>query len=103
MHYNKALLQHANAELRDQASSMSQTFNSVDFCEAFAANYPLEYEWLVQRYTQSPKHWDRPHAVQIAHREITHTLKNKYSDLVQKVGEAPNPRGGTMSLWRRIY
>jgi hypothetical protein len=102
MHYNKALYRHAEAELRDQALAMPPRFDSVQFCNGFSANHSQEYERLVRRYMNSPRAWDRPHAVQIAHREITHTLKNKYSDLVEKVGEAPNPHGGTMSLWRRL-
>lgn len=102
MHYNKAFYRHAEAELRDQALAMPVCFNSVEFCDAFSINHRPEYEWLVQRYMNSPRQWDQPHAVQIAHREITHTLKNKCSDLVAKVGEDRNPHGGTMSLWRRL-
>jgi hypothetical protein len=99
MHYNKAFYNHADCEMRDQVLAMPKRFNSVEFCTQFSNNYPSEYEWLVLRYRRK---WDRAHAVQIANREITHTLRNKYADLVKKIGEAPNPHGGSMSLWQRV-
>ena len=102
MHCNKAFYQHAEAELRDQILAMPSQFDSVLFCDAFKANHKQEYEWLVQRYMKSARKWDRPHAEQIANREMTHTVRNKFADLVVKVGEDRNPHGGIMSLWRRL-
>ena len=99
-HYNKDLFDLAEAELHAQLLAMSTNFDSVQFCYKFSRNHNHEYEWLVGRFMSSG--YDRPHAEQIAHREITHTLKNKFPDLVEKIGDAPNHyHGGTMSLWRR--
>jgi hypothetical protein len=101
MHWNKALLDLAEAEMHRELLGMSAThrFSSVDYLDAFAAHAANEYGQFRARYTN--RDWDVPHATQVAHREIMHTLKNKFGDLVTKVGEAPNPRGGTMSLWHR--
>jgi hypothetical protein len=101
MHSNKALLDLAEAEMHRELLGMSTTrnFSSADYLAAFAVHAANEYGQFRTRYTS--RGWDLPHATQIAHREIMHTLKNKFGDLVTKVGEAPNPHGGTMSLWRR--
>jgi hypothetical protein len=101
MHSNKVLLDLAQAEMHQELLSMStrRDFSSADYLDAFAAHAPNEYAQFRARYTN--RGWDLPHATQIAHREIMHTVKNKFRDLVTKVGEAPNPRGGTMSIWRR--
>ena len=99
MHYNKFLFDSAESEMRDQILQMSPQFTSKDFVDGFARDSGHEYEALVRRYLGP---YDRPHAEQIAHREITHTLRNKFSDLVTKIGDCSNPKGGTMSLWRRV-
>jgi hypothetical protein len=98
MHYNKFLFVSAESEMRDQIFRMDPEFTSRDFVEGFARDAYQEYEALVARYC----HYDRPHAEQIAHREITHTLRNKFADLVTKTGDCENPKGGTMSKWRRV-
>jgi hypothetical protein len=99
-HYNKAFFQLAEVEMHTQLLALPTDFNSVQFCNEFSRNHNQEYLWLVKRFMT--RGYDRPHAVQIANREITHTLKNKFPDLVEKIGEAPNHyHGGTMSLWRR--
>ena len=87
-HYNKAFFQLAEAEMQTQLLALPTDFNSVQFCNEFSRNHNQEYEWLVKRFMT--RGYDRPHAVQIANREITHTLKNKFPDLVEKIGEAPN-------------
>jgi hypothetical protein len=101
MHSNKELMYLAEPEMRRELLSMSTTriFSSVDYLDAFAAHAANKYAQFRARYTN--RGWDLPHATQIAHREIMHTLKNKFGDLVTKVGDSPNPHGGTMSLWHR--
>ena len=99
MHYNKFLFASAESEMRDQILQMDPEFTSKDFVEGFARDADQEYEALVARYRAR---YDRPHAEQIAHREITHTLRNKFADLVTKTGNCKNPKGGTMSQWRRL-
>jgi hypothetical protein len=99
MHYNEFLFASAESELRDQILQMAPQFTSKDFIEGFVRDSDREYEALVARYRNR---YDHPHAEQIAHREITHTLRNKFQDLVIKTGDCKNPKGGTMSQWRRL-
>ncbi len=100
MHYNKEFFNMAEAEMHAQLLAMPKQFDSVQFCDELSRNHKLEYEWLVTRFVA--RGYDRPHAVQITHREITHTLRSKFANLVKKVGDAPNHyHGGKMSLWRK--
>jgi hypothetical protein len=99
VHYNKFLFTSAEAEIRDQILLMNREFTSLEFIEGFSNHARPEYEALIRRYL--PR-YDRAHAMQIAHREITHTLRNKFGDLAEKVGDCRNPKGGSMSRWRRL-
>jgi hypothetical protein len=72
----------------------------ADLLTGLAAYAPKEFESIVRIYTV--RGYDRAHAEWVAHREITHTLRNRFSDLVAKIGECANPKGGTMSVWNRI-
>ena len=100
MHCNDAVIRIAEAEIPDQVLRLPRQFTSADFLTGLAQHAPREYETIVRLYTV--RGYDRPHAKQIAHREITHTLRNGFADLVVKVGDCPNPKGGTMGVWNRI-
>jgi hypothetical protein len=99
MHSNAAVMSIADTKMRDLVLRLPKQFTSADFLKGLAQNARPEYEAIVGLYTA--RGWDRPHAEQIAHREMTHTLRNKLSDLVEKVGDCPNPKGGVMSVWNR--
>jgi hypothetical protein len=45
---------------------------------------------------------DRPHAIQIVHSQLMHTVNDRFARLTQKVRTIPNPKGGDMSEWRRL-
>ncbi len=84
----------------DTLRAMSTNFDSVQYLYKFSQRHHTKYDEFVNRYMEMG--WDRAHAEWIAHREITHTLRNKLFELVEKVGDAPNHyHGGKMSLWKK--
>ena len=100
MHWNKEVFRVLGPHFPNQLSQLPQSFASSRFIDRIARHAPVQYNHIVGIYVARGN--DRAHAEQIAHREITHTLRNKFSHLVEKVGDCPNPKGGIMSLWNRL-
>jgi hypothetical protein len=97
--YNRAVLELAGSDMHRQLLLMPRRFTSREYLDGLIGLAPATYDAIVNRYM--PK-WPRPHAEQIANREITHTLRNKFSNMVRKVGDCHNPKGGIQSEWDRI-
>jgi len=87
--YNQQILDLARGEIEQQIQSMPAQFTSFDFYTAFAANHSRIY---TQRH-------DRPHAIQILHSQLMHTVNDRFSHLVRKTHTIANPKGGDMSAW----
>ncbi|PYP84512.1 MAG: hypothetical protein DMG65_22315 [Candidatus Angelobacter sp. Gp1-AA117] len=94
--YNQQILDLARGEIEQQIQSMPAQFTSFDFYTAFAANHSRKYQQLIRIYTQ--RH-DRPHAIQILHSQLMHTVNDRFSHLVRKTHTIANPKGGDMSAW----
>lgn len=100
MKHNKVLLRLAQSELEETILRMPPRFTSLQFYGLFASEFQNRYETFLRIYTR--RGHDRPHAIQIANREMMHTVKNCFDHLVGKIGDCPNPKGGVMSNWHRI-
>jgi hypothetical protein len=100
MHWNKKVFRILGPQIPNQIGQLPPNFDSSVLIDRVSRYAPSQYGDVVGIYTS--RGYDRAHAEWIAHREITHTLRNKFSHLVVKVGECPNPKGGTMSLWNRL-
>jgi hypothetical protein len=96
--FNRMVLELAESEMRQQLLSMPNRFTSREYLDGFVRLAPAKYDAIVSRYLTD---WPRPHAEWIANREITHTLRNKFSHMVTKVGDCENPKGGIQSEWNR--
>jgi hypothetical protein len=100
MHWNKEVFRILGPQIPNQIGQLPMSFDSSMFVDRVARYAPTQYGDVVRIYVS--RGYDRAHAEWIAHREITHTLRNKFSHLVEKVGQCANPKGGTMSLWNRL-
>jgi hypothetical protein len=99
-HWNKEAYRLLGQAMEDQVRRSPFAFASDFLLQGLQHNAHPEMQAFYQTYTS--RGIRRPHAEWIAHREITHTLRTKFPHLVVKVGECPNPKGGTMSRWNRI-
>ena len=100
MKYNKVLLSLAQSEIENVILRMPPRFASLQFYDLFVSAFRDRYETFLRIYTR--RGHDRPHAIQIANREMMHTVKNCFPHLVRKIGDCPNPKGGVISNWHRI-
>jgi hypothetical protein len=98
--YSNRILEVASTEIEEQLQSMPRRFRSDDFYSAFKSNYPRQYETIIRMYVA--RGHDRPHAIQIAHSQLMHTVNNQFDHLVRKISDCPNPKGGRMSLWASV-
>jgi len=98
--YNRQFLELGHAEIEGQIRTMPENYTSFDFYSGFERNYPLLYEDFICIYTD--RHHDRPHAMQIVHAQLMHTVNDRFHHLTRKVRTVPNPKGGDMSQWVRV-
>src|SRR6266481_5555691 len=98
--YNKCILGLAHEEIETQIRTMPQSYTSRDFYTSFENNHRQKYEDLIRIYTD--RRHDRPHAVQILHSQLMHTVNECFSSLTRKVRTVSNPKGGEMSLWVKM-
>jgi hypothetical protein len=97
--YNQQMLDLAGDDIENQIAAMPLNYTSLDFCDAFAANYPTQYEEFIRLFTA--RGHDRPHAIQLAHTQLMHTVNDRFQHLTRKVQTISNPKGGDMSAWVR--
>ena len=98
--YNRRFLELGEAEIEAQIRRMPRHYVSLDFCTAFETNYPQLREDFIRIYTN--RNHDLPHAIQIVHSQLMHTVNDRFRHLTYKVGTIPNPKGGEMSEWVRV-
>lgn len=98
--YNQQMLDLAAAEIETQIRAMPRNYTSLDFCTEFKKNYPQRYDEFVRLFTA--KGHDEPHAIQLAHSQLMHTVNDRFQHLTRKVQTIPNPKGGDMSAWERV-
>jgi len=98
--YNGQFLELGGEKIEQQILAMPESFNSMDFYSQFEQNYPKLYDQFILMYMS--KGHDRPHAVQIVHTQLMHTVNDRYHHLARKVRTIPNPKGGQMSEWSRV-
>jgi hypothetical protein len=97
--YNRRMLNLAANEIETQIRAMQPNFTSLDYYRGFEQNYSAHYEDFVRHYLGRGK--DRPHAIQIVHSQLMHTVNDRFHQLTRKVQTIPNPKGGDMSAWER--
>ena len=97
--YNRRFLDLADAEIAAQIRSMPPSFTSERFCQGFAERFPEKWERFVSLYTA--RSHDRPHAIQIVHAQLMHTVQSRFAHLTRKTRTVPNRKGGDMSEWVR--
>jgi hypothetical protein len=100
--YNRQFMEVGRDEIAAQIREMPATFTSLDFYTRFQSNYPQVYEDFVRIYTSRDTGLDRPHAIQIVHTQLMHTVNDRFHNLARKVRTVPNPKGGEMSEWTRV-
>jgi hypothetical protein len=98
--YNQRMLDLAADEIRNQITAMSRDYTSLDFCTAFKRTYSAYYEEFIRFYTA--RGHSRPHAIQVVHSQLMHTVNSRFYHLTRKVRTIPNPKGGEMSAWVRV-
>jgi hypothetical protein len=98
--YNRQFLDLGSDEIEAQIGSMPEHYVSRDFCNGFETNYPQLREDFIRIYTD--RRHDRPHAIQIVHSQLMHTVNDRFHHLTRKVRTVPNPKGGDMSEWVRF-
>ena len=97
--YNRKFMELGQEAIEATIQAMPQTYTSEDFCSVFASNHSDTYESFVRMFQDRN---DRPHAIQIVHSQLMHTVSDRFARLTQKVRTIPNPKGGDMSEWRRL-
>jgi hypothetical protein len=97
--YNKQFLALAANQIEAQIRLMPRNYTSRDFYTAFERNHPKPYRAMICSY--AGRH-DLPHATQIAHTQLMHTVNHCFHHLTRKVRTIPNPKGGDMSEWVRL-
>jgi hypothetical protein len=75
---------------------MPEHYVSLDFCNSFETNYPHLLEDFIRIYTD--RRHDRPHAIQIVHSQLMHTVNDRFHHLTRKVRTIPNPKKGYYRL-----
>ena len=98
--YNQRMLNVAAQEIEAQIHAMFRNYTSLEFCAGFERNHLAHYEDFVGFYMARGK--DRPHAIQIVHSQLMHTVNDRFHQLTRKVQTIPNPKGGNMSAWERL-
>jgi hypothetical protein len=102
--YNAQFLQLGHVEIERQILAMParpHNYTSEDYLAGFCKNNPLLYANFIRIYTN--RHHNRPHAMQIVHSQLMHTVNNCFPHLTRKVRTIPNlKKGGDMSLWVRL-
>ena len=78
---------------------MPRNYTSFDFCTEFERSHRQVREAFIDIYMKI-RH-DRPHAIQIVHAQLMHTVNDRFHHLTHKVRTIPNPHGGNMSDWIR--
>jgi hypothetical protein len=99
---NRQFLELAQDEIEAQIRQMPETYTSRDFYKGFEANYPQLYEDFIHIYMDRNGTLDRPHAVQIVHTQLMHTVNDRFHHLTRKARTIRNPKGGKMSEWARV-
>lgn len=100
--YNRQFLELAQDEIEAQIRQMPENYTSLDFYTGFERNYAQLYEDFIRIYTDRNNTLDRPHAVQIVHTQLMHTVNDRFHHLTRKVRTVRNPKGGEMSEWTRV-
>jgi hypothetical protein len=98
--YNRKFLEDGHDEIEAQILAMPGNYVSLDFCTGFEENHPQLRENFI-RFYMSRGH-SRPHAIQIVHSQLMHTVNDRFHHLTRKIRTVPNPRGGDMSEWVRL-
>jgi hypothetical protein len=98
--HNRKFLELGRDEIEAQIRTMPRHYVSIDFCIGFESNYPQLRENFIHIYTN--RGHDRPHAIQIVHAQLMHTVNDRFHHLTGKVRTVPNPKGGEMSEWVRF-
>jgi hypothetical protein len=100
--YNARFLQLGYDEIERQILDMPlgpHNYTSDDYLSRFSISNPQLYQDFIDMYTK--RHHTRPHALQIVHSQLMHTVSECFPHLTHKVRTIPNPKGGDMSLWVR--
>ena len=87
-------------EIEAQIGNMPERYVSCEFCNDFEANYPQLRRDFIRIYTD--RGHDLPHAIQIVHSQLMHTVNDRFHHLTRKVRTVRNPKGGDMSEWVRF-
>jgi hypothetical protein len=95
--YNRRILAEMQDEIAEQIQAMPNNYTSLDFYTALRINHPHKYEAFILSYMR--RGHDRPHAIQIFHSQLMHTVSHSFSRLTRKVATIGNPKGGEMSQW----
>ena len=100
--YNRQFLELAHDEIEAQIRQMPDHYTSFDFYTGFEGNHPQLYEDFIRIYMDRNSTLDRPHAVQIVHTQLMHTVNDRFHQMTRKVRTVRNPKGGQMSEWTRV-
>ena len=100
--YNRQFLELAQDEIEAQIRQMPDNFTSSDFYTGFKRNYPQLYEDFIRIYMGRNSTLDRPHAAQVVHTQLMHTVNDRFHHLTHKVRTVRNPKRGEMSEWTRV-
>jgi hypothetical protein len=101
--YNSHFLQTGRDEIERQILAMPlppHNYGSDDYLRGFCASNPQLYrDWIGGYLT---RHHTLPHAKQIVHSQLMHTVSTCFPHLTRKVQTIPNLKGGDTSLWERF-
>ena len=102
--YNRRMLERAHKEIEAQIRRMPRVKNctSLDFYTGFQENHSTLYEEFIRMYMDRDSTVDRPHAEQVVHAQLMHTVNHCFHHLIRKVRTIPNPKGGNQSEWIRL-
>jgi hypothetical protein len=98
--YSQRILAEMHDEIVESIQAMPNHYTSLEFYSSLARNHPRKREILIDSYME--KGHDRPHAIQIFHQQLMHTVSDRFSHLTRKVATIGNPKGGEMSRWVRL-
>jgi hypothetical protein len=98
--YSRRIHAEMQDEIVEQIQAMANNYTSLEFYTALEINHPQRCEALILSYMQ--RGHDRPHATQIFHSQLMHTVSHSFSQLTRKVATIGNPKGGDMSQWVRL-
>ena len=100
--YNQQFFNFGREQIETQIREMPSTFTSTEFLSRFEASFPAIYEDFIRIYMSWDDALDRPHAIQIVHSQLMHTVNDRFHSLARKVQTIRNPKGGDMSEWTRV-